>query len=423
MPDDQFARSRVRHERAKLTLAGGIASAIRATQNPVPICFERGAGSRLWDTDGNTYIDYTLSYGPLLLGHSPNVVLRAVRKQLGKGLGFGASHRHEAELSEALCRTVPSIQLCVFSSTGSEAVQAALRIARAATGRQRIVKFFGHYHGWMDSVNVGNPGQTTIGAATGGQDPLAFSSTTVCEWNDLEALRSALSNDVAAVIMEPFNVNGGCIAPLPGYLEAACELIRMAGSLLIFDEVVTGYRLSLGGAQGVLRIVPDLTVLGKAMGGGFPIGAVGGRSDVMEVVASGRVAHMGNFNANPISACAAVAAVSELEEHAPYIYPKLRSDMASLSTMIEQEAGEAGLPIRVNLSTGIAHAFVSELPVVTHEDWAKCDQEAYRDFAESLLREGIHVTPRGVLLVSTVHTDEDLEMTRSAIRRAVRRAS
>src|SRR4249919_1719981 len=206
-----LARSRAQHDRARRSLAGGVATAFRAAQEPFPISFARGAGARITDVDGNDYIDFALGFGPLLLGHSPGPVLDAVRAQLELGLGYGASHPLEPALADAVCRTVPSAELCVFSSTGSEAVHAALRIARAATGRSRVIKFQGHYHGWFDPMHVGLPGSVAPRTpGTAGQDQGASAAVTVCAWNDLPALAGVLGSDVAAVIMEPVAVNGGC---------------------------------------------------------------------------------------------------------------------------------------------------------------------------------------------------------------------
>src|SRR4051794_1176399 len=219
---DRYTLSRRQHERARGSLAGGVATAFRAGQLPLPITFVSGEGPRIYDLDGNAYIDYGLGFGPLLLGHSPASVLDAVRAQLATGLGYGASHPLEADLAETVCRLVPSAELCIFGSTGSEAVHAALRIAPAATGRMRGVKFLGHYHGWLDPIYVGGPGQTSAAPGTAGQDPRAAESVTVIPWNDPAALERELgAGDVAAVIMEPLNVNGGCLEPAPGYLAAA----------------------------------------------------------------------------------------------------------------------------------------------------------------------------------------------------------
>lgn len=414
----RFAGSFAHQERARRTLAGGVATAFRASQRPVAMCFERGVGSRIWDVDGNEYVDYALGFGPLLLGHSPRPVLEAVGRQLGVGLGYGACHRLEADLSEAVCRTVPSAELAVFSSTGSEAVHAAIRIARAATGRVRIVKFLGHYDGWFDPIHVGVPPQIQPGPGTLGQDPGAVESLTVVPWNDFDALAAALGDDVAAVIMEPLNVNGGCIQAQPGYLEAVRRLTRKNGTVLIFDEVITGYRLALGGAQERFGVVPDLTVLGKALAAGFPISAVCGSASVMDIVASGGMAHVGTFNANPVCAAAAVAAISALEGGKDEIYPALERGARALAELLEEEARAAGLPLRANHACGVVCAFISAKPVLSYLDGVAADAAAFRRLAAELLQNGVHVIPRGLIYVSTEHNEQDYDATRAAVANA-----
>ncbi len=417
---DRYARSRVQHQRSARSLAGGVATAFRAPQLPVPISFKRGAGSRLWDVDGNGYIDFALAFGPMLLGHSPPAVVEAVRRQLEIGLGYGASHTAEAELAEAICRMVPCAERCIFSSTGSEAVHAALRIARAATGRNRVIKFQGHFHGWLDPLSVGVPGREDAGPASAGQDPYASMAVTVCPSNDLTALSDVLRDDVAAVIMEPLAVNGGCLFAEPGYLEEVRRLTTLAGTVLIFDEVITGFRLSPGGAQERFGVTPDLVILAKALGSGFPISAVAGRADLMDEVASGRVRHAGTLNANPISVAASLATLTELERDAAVIYAHLEAMGNGLATILREECSSAGLPVSVNQLGAMGHAFWSEAPVNDHPATLRADREAYRHLAAALLDEGVHVIPRGLLYVSAAHTEADLAETREAVRRAAR---
>jgi glutamate-1-semialdehyde 2,1-aminomutase len=417
---DRFARSRAIHQRARQTLASGAASAVRAAQRPVPISFTRAAGSRMRDVDGNEYVDYALAYGPMLLGHSPEPVLAAVRRQLTAGIGYGAAHAGEAELAELVTRLVPSAELCVFNSTGTEAVQTALRIARAATGRKRVVKFLGHYHGWVDNIFVASYGQPEAAApGTGGQDAGAAATVTVVPWLDLPALQAALADDVAAVIMEPIAVNGGCIGPDLGYLRAAALAVRRAGAVLVFDETVTGFRVSPGGAQQVFGVLPDLTVLGKAMGSGFPVSAVAGRADVMDVTVTGAVTHMGTYNLNPVAASAALAVLRYLDENAASLYPGLERSTAALAGLLMEEAAKAGFPLQVNCHTGVAHGFVSEQPVTTYEAAVAARDADYRTFAAALLAHGVHVIPKGILYTSAAHTEADLEATRLAVRSAL----
>lgn len=374
----------------------------------------------MWDLDGNEYIDFALSFGPMLLGQSPPAVISAVTTQLAEGIGFGANNKHEAPLAELLCEVVPSAEQVIFSNTGTEAVQAALRIARRATNRQRIIKFRGHYHGWLDSVHVAIPGSASDGAGTGGQDPEASRHTTVCDWNDLKALETAMAHDVAAVIMEPINVNGGCFAPSPGYLGAVRRLTKDAGSLLIFDEVITGLRVALGGAQQLLGVTPDLTILGKALGSGFPISAVCGSADVMDVVANGNVAHMGNFNGSPLAAAAAVAATRELMSGAADIYPRLERLTAMLHSAIDDIRVKSGLPLRFNSTPGAGFAFISEEPVLRHEDRLNSDSKRYEEFACRMLNEGVLLATRGLWYVSAAHTEDDIREVAQVVERVAK---
>ncbi len=415
---DRYQRSRAYHERAAQHLPGGVSSAVRAPQLPVPIAMAGGRDGHLTDIDGNDYVDFGLAYGPMLLGHSPEVVLEAVRRQMTDGIGYGACHELEAELAEAICRTVPGADMCVLATTGSDAVLTALRIARAATGRNRVVKFLGHFHGWPDPLAVGAPGHGGRDPNTGGQDPKASEDVIVCPWNELERLDRLVDASVAAVIMEPVAVNGGCFQAAPGYLQAVQSLTRAAGAVLIFDEVITGYRIALGGAQEKFGVTADLTVLGKAMGGGLPISAVCGRADLMDVVARGTMAHMGTFNGSPLSVAAALAAITELERTRAEIYPRLEVLGGRLADGLRAAAAETGAPLVVNQLGAAAYAFWSAAPVDRYEKAAQANADRYRMFAAALLDEGVHVIPRGLLYVSTVHTDADLDAAAAAAMRA-----
>lgn len=402
------------YERARRTVAN--AQALFTMVEPFPPCIVRAEGARIWDVDGNCYVDYAMAYGPLLLGHSPREVLDAVHKQLDAGIGYGRSHRLQTELAEAICRTVPSAEQCILSNTGSEAVHAAIRIARAATGRRRIVKFIGHYHGWFDSVFVGGPGQTVVELGTGGQDPAAVESVTLCQWNDLPALEAVMGDDVAAVIMEPVHANGGCIEPAPGYLKAVRDLTSRTGAMLIFDETVTGYRIALGGAQQYYDVLPDLTVLGKALGGGFPISAVCGPADCLEEVVSSRVLHLGTYNANVVSAAAAITVIDRLERD-PNFYKRLHETSSRLASIVVDESAAHGFPLTVNFTTGLLHVFTGEEKVTSYND--ACDVlQGYRKFSSLLVTNGVHVLPLGLMYVTPEHGDRELEITAEAVRAA-----
>jgi glutamate-1-semialdehyde 2,1-aminomutase len=418
---NRYEDSRAHFEHAKAYLAGGVGSTYRAGQLPVPICMARGRGPYLTDVEGNEYIDFLLGFGPMLLGHSPEPVLEAIRRQLDVGLAYGTAHRAEAELAESICRTVPCAERAIFSSSGTEAVNAAIRVARAATDRTRVIKFHGHYHGWSDALHVGTPGHEPREPGTAGQDPAASESVLVLPWNDMDAMKTNLDTSVAAVIMEAFAVNGGAFAPEKGYLESVRELTRRSGTVLIFDEVITGYRLALGGAQARFGVTPDLAVLGKAIGNGLPIAAVAGRADVLEVVASGRVGHAGTYNTSLIPVSAALAVVGELERGADEIYQHLERMGDLLASALRDAAAAYELPLHVNQLGAMGHAFWATEPITGPFDLASADFRMYRRFARELLDEGVHVGSRGLLYVSAAHSEEDLERTRTSLFHAAER--
>jgi glutamate-1-semialdehyde 2,1-aminomutase len=429
---DRYLSSAARVERARRSLAGGVSTAMRAAQRPLPLVIERGQGSRIWDVDGNEYVDYVLGFGPLLLGHCPRAVVDAVVAQLGRGMTFGAQHELEAELAELLVDTVPCAELVCFSTTGSEAVHAALRIARAATGRRIVVKFEGHYHGWIDPIHVATPGVPPAAAelespllprpGTGGQ-AAAGSDVLVARWNDVRDLERVLKlggDAVAAVIMEPVACNGGVIAPLPGYLEAARDLTHRAGALLVFDEVVTGFRLALGGAQERFGVVPDLATYGKAVAAGMPLSAVAGRRELMRLVADGEVKHVGTFNGSPPAAAAAVAAIETYRRGGPELYDQLELTAVRLAAGLREAADEAGLGLRVHQVGSLLQTFVMDPAdeVTSYADTWRADREAFADFTAEMLARGVMVLPRGWWFLSTAHTAHDVELTVEAAREA-----
>jgi len=421
----RYARSLNQIERARRTIPGGVATAMRAAQRPVPLVIERAAGSRMVDVDGNEYVDYVLGFGPMLLGHSPPEVIEAVREQLGRGFTYGAQHRLEAEVAERVVDAVPCAELVCFSTTGSEAVQAALRIARAATGRPKVVKFQGHYHGWLDPVLVSTPGLEAAAAesepplqplpATQGQaDPSDL--VLIERWNDADALARLLAgrrDEVAAVIMEPVAGNGGLIPPADGYLERARELTRDAGSLLIFDEVVTGFRLARGGAQERFGVTPDLATYGKAIAAGMPLSAVAGTAEVMEVVSDGRVPHVGTFNCAPPAAAAAVAALDVYRERSPELYDRLEAVAATLADGLATAALDAGVPLKIHRVGPLLQTFVLDpsAEVREYSDTLAADTARFARFAELMLGRGVNVLPRGWWFLSAAHSDEDVERT------------
>lgn len=404
--------------RALRSVAYGTSSTPRGNQLPAPLVAERAEGAHLWDISGRRFIDYALGYGPLILGHSPSPVIAAVMAEMGRGLRTASNHRGEALLGELITETLPSAELSAFVSSGSEAIQLALRIARAATGRVRIIRFRGNYHGWFDTVHSGGrPGND--GPDTLGQDPAATASSTLLDWGDAEGLRAAIGPDIAAVLLEPVAVNGGCFLPPPGFLETAREVTLAAGAVLIFDEVITGYRLGLGGAQGRLGVTPDLSVIGKAMGAGFPISAVAGSAAAMEPVASGRLLQRGTFNGNPVSVAAAVACICHLRDHEGAIFPRIDAMAEDLAAFIRAEAGRAGLPISVLRAGSAVQVFVGRGDIARLSDTVRMDRAANAAFAGALLAAGVQIIGRGLIYLSAEHSPEDIARTKDAISQAI----
>ena len=333
MSTSPYPRSHALFEAARRVIPGGVTSSIRAGARPHPLYFERGEGPYLWDVDGTRYVDFALGYGPLLLGHAPKVVRDAVAAQLERDLTYGSQHRLEPQLAELLVSIVPGAEQAIFATTGSEAVAAALRIARTVTGRRLVLKFEGHYHGWLDGVfaSVGydpilsgwseHPASV---ASTAGIPEGARSDVVIAQWNDLDSVEAILAEhpgQVAAIMCEPIAVNGGLIAPVPGFLEALRRLATKDGALLVFDEVITGFRVALGGAQERLATTADLAIFAKAIAGGIPLSAVTGTRAVMAPIADGRLAHNGTFNGNPIAMAAGCASLGHLADGRATIYP------------------------------------------------------------------------------------------------------
>jgi glutamate-1-semialdehyde 2,1-aminomutase len=424
----RYAGSQAHRDRAVQTLARGVATALRAGQRPVPLAIDHGSGAYLVDVDGNKYIDYVLGFGPLLLGHAPEVVVAAVRSQLQRGFTFGAQHELEAEVAERVVEAVPCAELVCFSTTGSEAVHAALRLARAATGRTKLVKFEGHYHGWIDPVFVSTPGLPPVSGilepepATAGQSVPA--DVLVARWNDPDALAAVLAEhgqQVAAVMMEPVACNGGVIAPAAGYLERARELTHAAGAVLVFDEVVTGFRLGLGGAQERYGVTPDLATFGKAVAAGMPLSVVAGRREIMELVADGRVAHVGTFNCAPPSAAAAAAALGIYRDQSPGFYEHLEHISELLAAGLRQAAEEAGVGLKLHLVGSLLQTFFTEpdRSIDTYADTAAADSELSARFSELMLDRGVMVLPRGWWFLSSEHSKTDVEATVEAARDAL----
>lgn len=405
-------------------LAGGVASSLRAAARPLPLFFERGAGARLWDADGNEYVDYLLGYGPVILGHCHPAVEEAVVAQMRRGTAFGGQHRGEVELARRITRLVPCAERVCLVSTGSEAVQVALRLCRAFTGRSRVLRFEGHYHGWIDTIHVAAPqdggGQ---GPAQAGQSRAAQADVLVAPWNDLDVVErvfAANRGGVAAAICEPVLCNGGVIAPAPGYLEGLQRICHREGALLILDEVITGFRLALGGAQERLGIVPDLCVLGKALGGGFAVSAVAGRADIFAGVADGSVPHLGTFNGGAIGVAAGVATLDVLTGDQG-AYARMEAAAERVQRCLEREGRSAGVPAVVNRVGSVFHLFFTDRPALASwRDTLTADSRRMGEFAGALATQGIWVRSNGLWYVSAAHGPQDLADTEVAIAAAMR---
>lgn len=407
---------------ARECLAGGVNSNVRAQDNP-PLFFARGEGARILDVDGNEYLDFTLGQGPLILGHSPARVLAAARAQLERGLVFAAQCEAEVAVAQQMVRMVPCAELVRFVVSGTEADQLALRLARAFTGRTKFIKFEGHYHGWSDSLLFSNnPDLELAGprenpqpvSGSQGQVASARAELIVLPWNDLGALETALvqhGHEVAAVIMEPMPCNVGAIRPRPGYLEGARELCTRHGCLLIFDEVITGFRLALGGAQERFGVVPDLATFGKAMAAGFPLAAVAGRREVMALMDGRGVFHGGTFNGSPVTMAAAQAALEELAADGGAVYRRLYALGDRLRAGLQARADQAGVPVKAGGMGPVVFPYFTAAP--EPYDWRSfktgCDHQAEGRFVWALLDRGVRVINRGLWYLSTAHTEQDVD--------------
>ncbi len=412
--------------RAARRIPGGVNSNVRL--DAPNIFFTRGAGPRIYDLEGRDYIDYLLGQGPAFLGHAHPDVVAFVAEALTTGQVYAAQHPLEVEAAESICEALGWPDMVRLNMTGTEAVQGAFRLARAVTGRKRIIRFEGQYHGWLDNVLIKfEPGPAQ--AASAGQLPEALEATIVVPWNDLEALRAALAEhgqDVAAVITEPMMLNQGAIEPKPGYLAGMKQLVAEAGALLIFDEVITGFRLALGGAAERFGVTPDLAIYGKAIAGGFPVSAIAGKAEYMQRFGTGEVNHSGTFNACVMAAAAVVASLRVLRADPPYA--RVAAYGETLMAGLREIAREAGVPLRV-AGPGMAfHAsFLNEgsradLPVTDLRVLKTLDLERYRKFARVLAEAGIWVASRGIWYVSAAHGERELDETLGRFRAAIESA-
>ncbi|MBM3531265.1 MAG: aminotransferase class III-fold pyridoxal phosphate-dependent enzyme [Alphaproteobacteria bacterium] len=422
-----FDKSTRRMKENARWLAGGVSSNFRFGMAPTPLVFERGEGALLYDVDGNELIDYYLGMGPMILGHSPAGVRAAAAAQLDRGLLYAGQTDIEAEAARMICAMVPCAERMRFASSGSEVDQAAIRLARAATGRITIVKFEGHYHGWFDNVLWSNaPTLDAAGpedapnrvAGSLGQDKDAGLHIEVLSWNDLGAVERRLAKgDVAGVIMEPAMCNAGSIKPAPGYLEGVRAACTKHGTILIFDEVITGFRVGPGGAQKVFGVTPDIATFAKAIANGFPVAAIAGRADILDLFAKG-VLHGGTFNAQPVAMAATVATLTALT---PELYATIAQRGTRLMDGIRKELSAAGIKAIVTGFPQIFHvAFGLDKPARNYRDLVPMDRARYVRFTAALLSHGVRALERGAWFMSIAHDDAVIDRTLQAVAAAAR---
>jgi len=421
--DRRYTRSIAAYKRAGAVIPGGVNSNVRLVSQPCPLTFTRAAGSRIWDIDGNEYIDFAMGMGPHILGHNPPAVIEAVRKSLEFGQLFGGQSEYETQLAETLVSIIPWMEQVRIGMSGTEMNLLALRIARAYTGRQKIVRFAGHYHGWLDPLllsSVASP-PLSMDSLTQGQSRAAASDVVLLDWNDVEQISQTLETDkdVAAVIMEPIMCNTGLIQPKPGYLEYVRDVCHSAGALLIVDEVITGFRMGLTGAQGHFGVHGDITVYAKAIGSGFPVAALGGSTEMLANVGNGQINHSGTYNNGVTAMVAACATLQELRRLDPFSQIKAtgQSLIKSLTglhtasgTELQAEGPGAMFQLRFGSPGGITDLASSRSR--SNADLLSCFIHAWQD-------QGVRTTSRGLCFVSSAHSESDVDFVLEAAKRAL----
>ena len=414
--------------RAEQVIPGGVNSPVRAFKGVggTPVFFESAAGAYLVDVDGNRYIDYVASWGPMIQGHGFAPVVEAVRAQASASLGFGAPTRLEIAMAEKIVEAVPGIEKVRLVNSGTEATMSAIRLARGYSGRDLLIKFDGCYHGHSDALLVkAGSGVLTLGLPNSPGVPESVARHTLTlPFNGIEAARAAFERygaDIACVILEPVAGNMGCIPPAPGFLKALRTLTAQAGAVLIFDEVMTGFRVARGGAQERFGVTPDLTTLGKVIGGGLPVGAFGGRADIMDCVAPvGPVYQAGTLSGNPLATTAGLGMLNSLDAA---FYATLEAQTIALTDGLAALAARHDIPVRINRTCGMFSVFFTDAPEVrSFEDVARCNTERYNRFFHALLDAGVYFAPSAfeAAFVSGAHTDTEIEKTLAAADAAFR---
>jgi glutamate-1-semialdehyde 2,1-aminomutase len=424
----QLTRSRALQQRAEKLLPGGVDSPVRAfgAVGGEPPFVERGEGAYLWDADGKRYIDYFGSWGPMILGHAFPAAVEAVQRAAARSASFGASTAAEGDLAELVVKAFPSVEKLRFVSSGTEATMSAIRLARAFTGRKYVIKFEGCYHGHSDGLLVkAGSGVATFGIPGSAGVPEEIAHLTLAlPFNDVVAVEAAFKEhrgEIACVIVEPVVGNAGCIPPATGYLEALRAITAREGAVLIFDEVMTGFRLALGGAQELYGIAPDMTTLGKIVGGGLPCAAFGGRAEIMNMLAPlGPVYQAGTLSGNPLAMAAGIATVGHLVEHRDSVYPLLERLSAAVADGVAAEAAKAGVAMTSNRVGAMWTWFFTAGPVTDFAAAATSDTAAFGRFHRAMLEQGVWLpaSQYEAVFLGTAHTMEDVQQTVTAAREA-----
>ena len=415
----EYTNSKRLFEEACELIPGGVNSPVRAFKavGDYPVFIERGEGAYLYDVDGNKYVDYICSWGPLLLGHQPEAVSKAVMEALTKGSTYGAPTGIEVEMAKKIVDAVPSVEMVRMVSSGTEATMSALRLARGYTGRNKIVKFEGCYHGHADHLLIkAGSGALTFGVPSSPGVPESIASETLtAQYNDIDSVKALFAqypDQIAAVIVEPIAGNMGLVLPKEGFLEGLREVTAENGALLIFDEVISGFRASFGGAQKVYNIMPDLTCMGKIIGGGLPVGAYGGKKEIMMHVAPvGPVYQAGTLSGNPLAMAAGMAILDELAK--PGVYEEIEAKTKKLVQGLQAAADKAGVKIALNQSASLFTIFFTETPVDSYKAAMTSNTEQFKVFFQALLGQGFYLPPSQFecWFVSQAHSDEDIENT------------
>src|SRR4051812_28584049 len=408
------ARSAELYARARMSPPGGVNSPVRAMRGigRDPIFVQRAAGAELVDVDNNSYVDYVCSWGPLIHGHAHPAIVAAVVDAAQRGTTYGAPTEGEVQLAEVIAARMPSVSMSRMTSSGTEAAMSAIRLARAATGREKLLKFAGAYHGHVDGLlaEAGSGLATAAIPASPGVPEAATANTVIVPWNDADAVRAAVAeHEFAAILAEPYPANMGLVPPDPGFLALLRQLATASGALLVFDEVISGFRVSPGGAQELTGVLPDLTVMGKVVGGGLPAAAYGGPAELMERIApAGDVYQAGTLSGNPLAVAAALASFELLDDAA---YARLSSTTSALAEGLKEAAGAR--PVQVASTTGLLTVFFSEEPVRDYAGAAACDLEAHAAWCRALLARGVYPPPSQfeAWFPSLAHTPEHIERT------------